>query len=440
MQSAAEPTPPDAPEIPSSTPDRAPQPSPQPGTPDAVQPLELRQAERATMLYDAADFSAAFRGKIARGETFHMLEFVDGDPECKAGWARVGVAAFVCLGRSTTVEGPEPFALPRIGGNGLTPFRYAKRRSETHAAPIWRSRAALRRGDKPIGELALDRDYAFVRRRWADGERVLEDETLRVVKEADVKRMIPSAFEGRDLINDPLPLEGTLAWAVQWPHAAKLDTAHPDAKEIGSIAFQTTVVVDDAPVHKRGESFYPLHDGSGWVSAKAVRRHISAPPPAGIADTEVWVDVEVSQQTLLLMRGNKPFFATVISSGTGKNPTPPGIYRMESKLALTDMRSRDGDEDAYHVEAVPWAMYFDGRFALHGAYWHNRFGNRVSHGCINLAPKDAKRVFDALGPALPNGWLNVYEHDQDRGSLVRVRKGTKAPPDRRHEPRRRNAK
>lgn len=391
------------------------------------------------MLYDAPRFSAAFRGKIARGFTFHVYAHVEGDPECKAGWARVGTTAFVCLSRSTVVEGPPPSPLPPIGGNGLTPFRYAKRRGADHPAPVWRSRAALKRGDDPVGALELDHDYAFVGTRWANRQRVLVDDTRRVVKEADVRRFKPSAFEGRDLHDAPLPSEGTLAWVVRWPHAARLEAAHPDAKESGRLAFQTTVVVDDSPTRRRGVNFYPLHDGTGWVEAKAIRRYIPAEPLEGVAPTDVWVDVEVSQQTLTLFRGSTPIFHTVISSGTGTNPTPLGIYRMESKLALTDMRSKPGDDDAYHVEAVPWAMYFDGRFALHGAYWHNRFGNRVSHGCVNLSPKDAKRVFDALGPPLPDGWISVYEHEDDLGSLVRVRKGTKAPPDRRHDPRRRNA-
>jgi len=389
------------------------------------------------MLYDAPRFSAAFRGKIARGETFAVFEHADGDPECKAGWGRVGTVAFVCLGRSSVTAGPPPRPLPRIGANGLTPFRYAKRRSADHQAPVWRSRAALKRGDDPVGALEMDHDYAFVRRRWANGERILVDDARRVVKESDVRKFSPSTFEGRDLLNEPLPSEGTLAFVVAWPHAQKLETPHPDAKSSGRLAFQTTVVVTDAPTRKRGKNFYPLHDGSGWVEARAVRRYIPAAPPENVSDTAIWVDVEVSQQTLTLYRGSKPIFLTVISSGTGKNPTPLGLYRMESKHALTDMRSKPGDDDAYHVEAVPWAMYFDGRFAVHGAYWHNRFGNRVSHGCVNLSPKDAKRVFDALDPPLPNGWVSVYEHDEVRGSLVRVRKGTKVPPDRRREPRRR---
>ena len=42
----------------------------------------------------------------------------------------------------------------------------------------------------------------------------------------------------------------------------------------------------------------------------------------------------------------------------------------------------------YYTENVPWVMYYNGDEALHGAYWHNNFGNQMSHGCINM-PVDA---------------------------------------------------
>lgn len=417
-----------------------PEPSePEPSPPPEPEPIELRRADRSTMLYDAPEFSAAFRGKIARGSTFHVYARArTDDPDCKSGWAKVGTAAYVCLGRSTVVKKPAPRPLPRTVVGGMLPYHYAKRRGPDHPAPVWRSIGALRSGAAPSGELSIEHDYAFMRRRFAKGERVLEDENRRVVKEADVRRFIPSTFEGRDLVDEPLPTEGIMAWVTRWPHGQALEAAHPDADAVAKLEFQSIVVVDDAPVRKRGVTFYPLHDGSGFVEAKAIRRYIPADPLPDAGPDDVWVDIEVSQQTLTLYRGTTPIFATLISSGTGTNPTPLGIYRMESKMALTDMRSKPGDDDSYHVEAVPWAMYFDGRFALHGAYWHNRFGNRVSHGCVNLSPKDAKRVFDTIDPALPNGWITVYEHPQDLGSLVRVRKGTKVPKDRRHEPRRRN--
>lgn len=46
--------------------------------------------------------------------------------------------------------------------------------------------------------------------------------------------------------------------------------------------------------------------------------------------------------------------------------------------------------DTHNLEDVPWSMYFHESFALHGAYWHDRFGLRHSHGCVNLAPQDAQ--------------------------------------------------
>ncbi len=405
------------------------------------EPREIRRAQRATMLYDAPLFSAAFRGKIARGETFAVYgdSVQDADAQCKDGWGRVGVRAFACLTRSTVTKKPAPRTLPVVPTDRVVPFVYAKRRGPDTPAPIWRSRAALRRGADPIGELDVEHDYAFVAQRWANRERVLVDEGLRTVKEADVRRFRPSELEGRDLATDPLPPEGTLAWVITWPHAPRLEAADPDAEVAGNLEFHATVVLDDTPTRRRGKDFYPLRDGTGWVEASAVRRYIAADPVVGIADDAVWVDVEITQQTLTLWRGSTPSFVTLISSGTGRNPTPLGIYRMESKHALTDMRSKPGDDDAYYVEAVPWAMYFDGRFALHGAYWHNRFGSRLSHGCVNLAPKDAKRVFEALSPALPDGWLTVYEHAEDLGSVVRVRKLRAVPPDRRAPPRKRTA-
>jgi hypothetical protein len=44
---------------------------------------------------------------------------------------------------------------------------------------------------------------------------------------------------------------------------------------------------------------------------------------------------------------------------------------------------------------------------LHGAYWHDRFGTPKSHGCINLAPEDARRLFFFTEPALPESWHGV---------------------------------
>ena len=59
-----------------------------------------------------------------------------------------------------------------------------------------------------------------------------------------------------------------------------------------------------------------------------------------------------------------------------------------------------------HTE-VQYVQNFHGPHALHGAYWHDSWGEPKSGGCINLSPIDAKRVFDWTEPELPKGWYGM---------------------------------
>ncbi len=68
------------------------------------------------------------------------------------------------------------------------------------------------------------------------------------------------------------------------------------------------------------------------------------------------------------------------------------------------MSGREGYPDAYFLEKVPWSMYFDKDVALHGAYWHDKFGTRRSHGCVNLSPADAHWLFDWTAPTSRSNW------------------------------------
>ena len=70
----------------------------------------------------------------------------------------------------------------------------------------------------------------------------------------------------------------------------------------------------------------------------------------------------------------------------------------------------DVESDRYRIEDVPYTQYFDQGIALHAAFWHERFGQLVSHGCVNLAPIDAQRVFQLLWPVVPAGWHGVVTH------------------------------
>ena len=76
----------------------------------------------------------------------------------------------------------------------------------------------------------------------------------------------------------------------------------------------------------------------------------------------------------------------------------------------------------FELRDVPWIQYFAAGYALHGAYWHDVFGLPRSHGCINLAPIDARLVFRWTDPPLPDGWHGInIGADMGQGTAVFVR-------------------
>jgi lipoprotein-anchoring transpeptidase ErfK/SrfK len=117
-------------------------------------------------------------------------------------------------------------------------------------------------------------------------------------------------------------------------------------------------------------------------------------PPEGV--TGRWVQVDLYEQTLVAYEGAQPVYATLVSSGLDKWATQPGVFQIYARLTADRMSGAYAPDksDYYYLEAVPWVMYFDGDRALHGEYWHDRLGFKRSHGCVNLAPLDAKWLFD----------------------------------------------
>ncbi len=78
-------------------------------------------------------------------------------------------------------------------------------------------------------------------------------------------------------------------------------------------------------------------------------------------------------------------------------------------------------ERYYRIEDVPYVQYFSKGIGLHGAFWHRSFGQVRSHGCVNLAPLDAQRLFWWTSPRLPAGWTAVLPTAHEPGTVVRVR-------------------
>lgn len=140
-----------------------------------------------------------------------------------------------------------------------------------------------------------------------------------------------------------------------------------------------------------------------------------------------WIDISIVSQTMVLWEGQTPVYATLVSTGRdglgepGKTlSTPRGTFRIYQKHVTTTMDSDVADHE-FELRDVPWVMYFKGGYALHGAYWHDDFGRTRSHGCVNIAPIDARYAFQWATPDVPEHWHAAYASDvTSKGTLVYI--------------------
>lgn len=162
-----------------------------------------------------------------------------------------------------------------------------------------------------------------------------------------------------------------------------------------------------------------------WLKDAQVALTLPGPRPSDVGDQEKWVDVNLGTKTLVLMVGDKPVYATLISPGKRSrnkkknHATPTGQWRIREKhVAVTMDGDGAGGDLPYSIDDVPYVAYFKGSYALHGAFWHSNFGREMSHGCVNLSPLDAKKVFGWTEPQLPRGWHAVFSTKDHPGSMV----------------------
>lgn len=111
-------------------------------------------------------------------------------------------------------------------------------------------------------------------------------------------------------------------------------------------------------------------------------------------DDNKWIEIDLSNQKIFMHEGDNIVGQFLISTGKW-SPTPSGEFRIWTKLRYTRMT---GGSQAlgtyYNLPNVPYTMYYDRGYGIHGAYWHNNFGNTMSHGCTNMRPEEAGIVFN----------------------------------------------
>lgn len=103
-------------------------------------------------------------------------------------------------------------------------------------------------------------------------------------------------------------------------------------------------------------------------------------------------EINLSTQRAYLFENDKVVQSWAVSTGLPGTPTPTGNFTVFAHTAMQDMGCYEGAP--YCTEDVPWITWFAPNIGFHGTYWHNNFGNRMSHGCVNLPIDLAKYVYD----------------------------------------------
>ncbi len=186
--------------------------------------------------------------------------------------------------------------------------------------------------------------------------------------------------------------------------------------DAGEASYRAVVKLTGKQKFFRKRLHYETASGQYISDLHASRLDPAKRMPAWGKRGEKWIDVNVTKQTLVLYEGEKPVYATLVSSGEAgledaqhTTATKRGIFRIHTKHVTATMSSDEIGEE-FELNDVPYVMYFDKEgYALHGAYWHDRFGTPKSHGCINLAPEDARRIFHWTDPQVPVGWHGVLQ-------------------------------
>lgn len=124
---------------------------------------------------------------------------------------------------------------------------------------------------------------------------------------------------------------------------------------------------------------------------------VSSNANAQIITTEKLITVDTGSQTLTAWEGGKIIHQAKVSTGMRYTPTVKGSFKIRSKIPLQDMKGNYPPYEPYHLKNVPHVMYFYGAYAIHGTYWHNSFGYRASHGCVNVPIASAEWLFNWAG-------------------------------------------
>jgi hypothetical protein len=290
--------------------------------------------------------------------------------------------------------------LPQEEDDDLLPHRYA----HVNKLPlnIYRHPMEAAQGLPPVRTM-LSGDW------WVSVEGLVEyegQEWYRINSEeyvpADVLGFAsPSKYQGVYLQEQP---QRPFAWVNRWVEPSVVPQGSVNGNVPPLERYQRVTLF--AEERRGSDEIWYLVGHDQWVEQSNVSRVDVDPPPPEVGAGEKWIEIDLFEQTIAAYEGARMVYASLISSGRTATATPPGLFRVHYKLLEGKMSNpdvEDGSPAWYYIEDVPWTLYFHEGYSIHAAFWHDAFGFLRSHGCVNLAPRDAEWFYQWSDPPMPEG-------------------------------------
>lgn len=197
--------------------------------------------------------------------------------------------------------------------------------------------------------------------------------------------------------------------------------------------------VKEVVTNSNGVVLYRLSERYGsygdefWAEASAFRPVTEkelAPISSDVEEKSI--EINLGRQTLSAFENGIEVYFCRISSGAKfdaegnvveKWSTPVGLYHVVNRKWISVHMAGGSAASGYELFGVSFTSVFaSGGVAMHSTYWHNNYGEPMSHGCVNLAPEDAKWVYRWTLPGVPFQ-AGVMEQTGYSGTNVKVVEG-----------------
>jgi lipoprotein-anchoring transpeptidase ErfK/SrfK len=107
------------------------------------------------------------------------------------------------------------------------------------------------------------------------------------------------------------------------------------------------------------------------------------------APARVVARVSISTQTMKVYHEGRHLFTWPVSTAKSGKITPTGVFAPE-------FLSRHHRSSRYNNAPMPFSIFYDGNYAIHGTDQLKRLGQPASNGCVRLHPDNAKILFDMV--------------------------------------------